>query len=69
MASGDETKYRINGFLYLGKDGTRESSTHPSELLVPKLMKRYTMKDETITTDNILASLRNKIPTLVRTIH
>jgi hypothetical protein len=56
LASDVKTKYVLNGFPYLGKDEKRNSETPLGEFVVLELMKPYTGKERTVTTDNFFTS-------------
>ncbi|XP_055378966.1 piggyBac transposable element-derived protein 4-like [Condylostylus longicornis] len=74
LASDLQTKYIINGFPYLGKDETRQSSIPLSEFVVLKLIEQYAGAGRNVTTDNFFTSkslalkLLEKRTTLVGTI-
>lgn len=57
LASDLTSKFIINGFPYLGKDETRESSIPLSEFVVLKLIEPFTCSVRNVTTDNFFTSL------------
>lgn len=74
LASDLQSKFIINGFPYLGKDETRQSSIPLSEFVVLKLIEPFTGAGRNVTTDNFFTSkslaskLLEKRTTLVGTI-
>lgn len=57
LASDVKSKFIINGFPYLGKDATKESSVPLAEFVVVKLIEPYTYSGRNVTTDNFFTSL------------
>lgn len=57
LTSDVETKYVVNGYPYLGKDESRNTSTPLIEFVVMKLVEPYTMNGRTVTTDNFFTSI------------
>ena len=75
LASDLQSKFIINGFPYLGKDETKQSSIPLSEFVVLKLIELFTGAGRNVTTDNFFTSkslaskLVGKRTTLVGTIY
>jgi hypothetical protein len=56
LVSDVKTKHVLNRVPYLGKDEKRNFETPLCEFVVLELMKLYTGKEGTLTTDNFFAS-------------
>jgi hypothetical protein len=58
LAADLETKYFLNGFMYMGKDEERDRTLQLGEYVVLKLMNPFLSKGRNVTTDNFFTSQR-----------
>ena len=53
-----DSKYVVNGFIYVGRDETRSGDKQVSNQVVMQLLKSYPNKGRSVTTDNYIISMK-----------